>query len=377
MQAPTIRRGWALFPRPSCGWLWIVVWLASWHETAFAQGSRDDYRRAAQLRESVKQTVFRDQVQPHWIDATTFWYRISIGRQQHQFVLVDAAQGKRERLFDHERLAAALSDKLARKVKADALPLVNVTVDTDLKHVRFTVDRHRLRCDLSEYVLDDVTSANPDRESLPPLAKIQAASRTTGAESEVTFVNQSNQNVRLFWRNLEGKRVAYGTIVAGGQHRQHTYAGHAWEVTDLQDRPLVGFVATTEPNQAVITKDLQPLKPTELLPRAVDSHRSPDGQWTVRFDYNQRGHQVVAPDRARSRTKRARAVIDEQSETFIDYSQKTYLRARSRDGKRRWLWMSERGGLEPPLSGRRGRGQGDRKRSPRATGSYAAWTRVD
>ena len=45
-----------------------------------AQGTLADYERSAALRKAVEQTVFRDQVQPRWLDADHFWYQVATGR---------------------------------------------------------------------------------------------------------------------------------------------------------------------------------------------------------------------------------------------------------------------------------------------------------
>lgn len=282
MQRSTSRQRSLCFQLLWCGVLGLACVPAV--RQTHAQGTRDDYERAAALREAVNQTVFRDQVEPHWIDQNTFWYRVSIGRQRHEFILVNAAQGKRDLLLDHQRLAAALSKKLNRQIAADALPLGSLTVEPELKHVSFSVGRKRFRCDLTSYELSEVSAADPQRESLPPLQKAPT-SRSNGPETEVLFVNETKQRVKLFWRNQDGKRIPYGTIEPGGEHRQHTYADHAWEITDLQERTLVGFVATAEPNQAIIGKDVKPTsRPTMPV---TDPHVSPDGKWKVRFqDHN-------------------------------------------------------------------------------------------
>ena len=60
------------------------------------------------------------------------------------------------------------------------------------------------------------------------------------------------------------------------------------------------------------------------------------------FLYNQRGHQVLRVVSVDARSGEARAVVDEQSRTFIDYSGKLYYRRL--DGTRELLWMSERDG---------------------------------
>ena len=68
---------------------------------------------------------------------------------------------------------------------------------------------------------------------------------------------------------------------------------------------------------------------------------SADGK-RFRFLYNERGHQTLRLVELDAGRGAARAIIDETSETFVDYSQKTYLRAI--DDNRAWLWMSERSG---------------------------------
>jgi dipeptidyl aminopeptidase/acylaminoacyl peptidase len=60
------------------------------------------------------------------------------------------------------------------------------------------------------------------------------------------------------------------------------------------------------------------------------------------FLYNQRGHQVLRVIAVDAETGAARAIIDEQSPTFIDYAHKQYLRHLDRTGE--LLWMSERDG---------------------------------
>jgi dipeptidyl aminopeptidase/acylaminoacyl peptidase len=60
------------------------------------------------------------------------------------------------------------------------------------------------------------------------------------------------------------------------------------------------------------------------------------------FVYNQRGHQVLRVISVEAATGQARAVVDEQSKTFIDYAGKQYLHHLDKTGE--VLWMSERDG---------------------------------
>ena len=77
-------------------------------------------------------------------------------------------------------------------------------------------------------------------------------------------------------------------------------------------------------------------------PWSIDRyHWSPDGK-TCYFLYNQRGHQALRVIALDAETGNTRAVVDEQSDTFINYSNKTYLH--HFDDHDQLLWMSERDG---------------------------------
>ncbi len=70
-------------------------------------------------------------------------------------------------------------------------------------------------------------------------------------------------------------------------------------------------------------------------------HWSTDGS-TCYLLYNQRGHQVMRVIAIDASTGAVRTVVDEHSDTFIDYSNKTYLK--HFDETDELLWMSERDG---------------------------------
>jgi len=89
----------------------ILLFTAS---TAAAQGTADDYRRADALPQLTRNKVVRDRVQPQWAAAAPcFWYRNDLPEGRREYVLVDAEQAVRQRLFDHDRLAEALSDDVS------------------------------------------------------------------------------------------------------------------------------------------------------------------------------------------------------------------------------------------------------------------------
>ncbi|MEO1995193.1 MAG: S9 family peptidase, partial [Planctomycetaceae bacterium] len=105
--------------------------------TVWAQGTRGDYERAADLRKRTQGTVFKQQVAPHWFDqGRKFWYRNDLPGNTHEFILVDAWRASRRAAFDHQKLSQALSLKTSTKVDARNLPFQEIRFDSD-GHVRF------------------------------------------------------------------------------------------------------------------------------------------------------------------------------------------------------------------------------------------------
>lgn len=87
-----------------------------------------DYAHAERfVAARVAPLVLGGTVRPGWLEDDRFWYenRFSGGSE---FVLVDPARGRRERAFDHARMAAALSSASGEEYEAFALPLSDLEV---------------------------------------------------------------------------------------------------------------------------------------------------------------------------------------------------------------------------------------------------------
>ncbi|MDP6047788.1 MAG: S9 family peptidase, partial [Phycisphaerae bacterium] len=102
----------------------IITILAALGGLARAQGTRADYKRAAELGGMTNDTVFKTNVKPHWFDdGQRFWYRNDLRDRKREFILVDAAKGLRKPAFDHAKVAAGLSAASKRKCSPDKLPI--------------------------------------------------------------------------------------------------------------------------------------------------------------------------------------------------------------------------------------------------------------
>jgi dipeptidyl aminopeptidase/acylaminoacyl peptidase len=141
--------------------------------TASAQGQRPpsevtsaDYARAeAFMAWNTTPLVYGATVRPNWLAGDTFWYRNAIPAG-HEFVRIDPARRARARLFDHERLAAALSAAADTSYGAFTLPFTSFELTADASSLALDLGRRRATCDLRAY-----------RCELAPTAEMGAAGR--------------------------------------------------------------------------------------------------------------------------------------------------------------------------------------------------------
>ena len=87
----------------------VVVAAPAVAQDTSRQLTADDYARSERLlSQYTSALVYGASVDPHWLADGRFWYENRI-REGTEFVLVDPRARSRERAFDHQRLASALS----------------------------------------------------------------------------------------------------------------------------------------------------------------------------------------------------------------------------------------------------------------------------
>ena len=198
-----------------------ILVLCSTDSNLYAQGARSDYERAKGLRKLTENKVFRDRVRPNWLEGDpTFWYRVQTAADRHEFILVDAEKGERKPAFDHARLAAALTANGVTDVAPDRLPIDRLDFDLKRNRIVFRCGDTGWACDLEEYKLTEREQEQTSGAGFPP-NRGPRASRRTGEESEITFVNKTKSKVELFWLSTDGERRGYGILEPGARRRQH------------------------------------------------------------------------------------------------------------------------------------------------------------
>ena len=260
-------------------------------QDVYAQGTRSDYERALNLRETTANKVFKDRVTAHWLkDNKRFWYRNDLPENKREFIFVDTDKGIRQHAFNHERLAASLSKAVNQEIDSEKLAIDHLTFDEAGSSLTFSHNNSWWKYDLSSYEIEATSGDERPTSSLEPLSRTRS-SRRTGEETSITFINRTKKDIDIYWIDSERQRKHYATVAVGDQHRQHTFAGHVWLVMDKDGETLVAFMAEEEAADAVI--DEETIRETanrseqEGTKRPRSQEQSPDGKWSAFIkDYN-------------------------------------------------------------------------------------------
>ena len=87
------------------------------------------YQRAEQLLPwNLHPKLKNRTIEPHWLDAHQCWFKRDLDQQEHgyEYVLLNSLSRVEAPLFDHQRLADALSTLLEKEINAASLPIDDV-----------------------------------------------------------------------------------------------------------------------------------------------------------------------------------------------------------------------------------------------------------
>jgi dipeptidyl aminopeptidase/acylaminoacyl peptidase len=341
--------------------------------TASAQGTLADYQRAIELKKTYESAALNITEPAHWLDAGRFWYS-KLNTGGHQFIVMDVGTRTKRPLFDHEKLAAALSKAAGQSYTAGTLPFSTIDFVDKEQGIEFTAADQRWKCSLADYActkLDDRRGAGmtPNSSARPRPEERPAASPDGKWEALIQNFNvyirpKGNQNgtmlstdgsegnyydaSSLAW-SPDSKRLAVYRI-RPGYHRKVNYVESS-PADQLQ--PKFMSIDYAKPGDALDVQQPMLFLIGDRRQIAIENTLFPNPYQLSRpvwrknsraftFEYNQRGHQVYRVVEADGNTGKTRAVIDEQAKTFFCYSGKKF-RFDVNDGKE-IVWMSERDG---------------------------------
>lgn len=354
---------------------------------ASAQGTKADYDRANSLRELTRNTVFRRKVEPNWAaDGKRLWYRVEVAPREFEFVIADAVAGTREAVFDNVDLAEKLADATKKKVDAERLPFQRLTIVDNEDAVEFSAFSGVWKYDRGNKKLSrlrDAESANQKGEK-----KDSRGQRGGNRENRGTPKGRKSHDGKwvvfekehdLYVKSTDPEDAEDVKLGSAGpdddwySDRHISWSPDSKKAVALRTRQGqqhdVSFVESSPKDQ------LQPklhthqyLKPGDRIPQSmphlfnVESKKeipvsnelfanpwmsTPRIEWAPDssrffFTYNQRGHQVLRVISVDAESGEVKTIVDEQSETFIDYAYKQYLRILHDTDE--LIWMSERDG---------------------------------
>src|SRR5688572_1094046 len=327
--------------------------LVSLSEPATAQVTAADYQRAQSLRQQYEAVAVAVPDAPTWVGKThNFYYRRSLANG-YEFVMVEADTERKQRAFDHTRLADALSRASGRTYSPTRLPFNNFTFNDALSAIDMTIEGARWTCTLEDYACrtPEVPPPGEIRRGIAgpvrgDLASAAPRPRMSPDGKWMAFIDNYNVAIRPFGGE---KRMALSTD--GSEGNYYDAASIAWspdsaKLVAYRIRPgyrrLVHYVASSPEDQ------LQPehwaaqyAKPGDQLDLeqpvmfdvrsqkqiTIDSRLFPnpydmsepvwrkDGR-AFTFEYNQRGHQVFRIIEVDAHSGAARAIVSEEPTTF-------------------------------------------------------------
>ncbi len=316
----------------------------------------EDYARGeAALSAHTSSLVFYDEVRPNWLAGNRFWYRNTTPKGSG-FILVDPVNKMKSPAFDHEKLAAALSEAAGGKYEAADLPFTRFDWSDDGQSIIFQVGRKSFTYDLKTGTCkagmapdrsDRNAVASPDGKKAAFIRDFNLWVKDLGSGQETQLTldgiedfgyatnnagwTKSDRPV-LLW-SPDSKKIAtfqHDGRGVGEMYMVTTNVGHpkleAWKY------PLPGDSLIFRISRVVIHLDGPRVVRLQMPP---DPHRSSitdhiatregfaDIEWSedgsqLAFLSNSRDHKVATLRVADPETGAVRTVLEEKVETFFE-----------------------------------------------------------
>ena len=349
-----------------------------------AQGTFEDYQRAEKLLpNNASKLVYKLSVTPHWIgESSKFWYRNDLRGETKEFILIDPEKNTREFAFDHEKLAAELSETTEKEYSHDKLPFNSIEFIDDETAISFTVEKQKWKCSLEDYTLEKIDSdvrkedgESPDGKWVAFIRDYNLFIRSTksGEEIQLSFdgekhneyatplpspvrmVQQGTMEIEnwldIMWSPDSKKLIAYRMDQRG--------AGQLHLIQSCppdSGRPRLFSYAYPLPTDEVLPLatpyvfDIEKRKQIEFKTEPIELHYVGGPWWDNWFDEEsnyfyfldfQRGYSRAWIKEVNLATGDVRNLIEESSETCVDPHPMNHFFMKN--GKE-MIWASERSG---------------------------------
>ncbi len=286
---------------------------------AFGQGTRADYERADQMRERSRGAVLNLKVEANWsANGKQFWYRREVEKGREEFVTVNAADGART-VSGQAPWTGQKSEAPERRDRKAGGGRSGTSPDGKWKAIvrEANVWLREIEGGAEFQLTHEGTAIDGYREDFlwsPDSRRVVAMREVKAQEHKVYLVESSPRD------QLQPKLLSYDYLKPGdriAQAKPHLF--------DVEKRVEIPVADALFPN-----------------PWSIEGVRWEQDSRSFTFVYNQRGHQVLRIVAVEAETGATRAIVDDQTATFIDYSGKQF--AHYAEAAHEVVWMSERDG---------------------------------
>lgn len=242
--------------------------------------------------------VLNERIEPNWLPGgSSFWYRRQLPEGNFEFRVVDGEAKENRALFDHAKVAKALSEKLQREVRAERLPIEQVH-RASAKEVVFATDSDDFSLSLEDYSISDATESLPERPRAERLDSIEK-SGPSNRRAPIRFINRLDKPLKVFWIDPDGGRADYGEVAASESHEIPSYAGHVWVLTDPSGRDVACFRVRRRGRDAIIDADtVAPKVKSDDPPQASEAPKQNPGVDVGGFEISVRARDLVVKEKS-------------------------------------------------------------------------------
>lgn len=343
--------------------------------TTLAQGTLREYKKAITLDSLFRDKVFNSPSSFHWLDTDLLWY-VNNSSEGKKYLLLNPEEKTQKECFDHNALASLLSEEFDSDVDPTDIDISKLAFNDDLSELTFIHGDAKVLFNLKANTLEVIDPEGGKRDSNrrywgsrfdektnPPVISPDST-MTAFIKNDNLYIkdNSTEEETRLSYDGAPG--FFYSTYIKWSPDGKKIMA---YKVRPGDDRKIYFVESSPEDQFQPKLQSRDYLKPGDELPFKspqlflVDSKKHiqvPTDEFNHQFglnridwredssaftfEYNQRGHQVYKVIEVDASTGKVKVLVNETSETFIDYSSKKY-RYDVNDGKE-IIWTSERDG---------------------------------
>src|SRR5690606_27692890 len=108
--------------------------------TTFAQGKLEDYKRAIQMESRYGDKLLNSPTDFHWLDNGLLWY-VNKGAEGKEYLWVDPLTRSQAKIFDHQDLAEALSQRFERDIDSRNIQIEALEFTAERDEITFVFDK--------------------------------------------------------------------------------------------------------------------------------------------------------------------------------------------------------------------------------------------